>query len=353
MKKTKVIILILLILGIIVWIVLALFKNKKKILDNIYQPSIESIAVNVEKALPSKLQIHLNYVGTFLANETIDMMPQTAGNVVKIYFKEGDMVKKDSLLVQIDDDVLQAQIIGAKATYENAKINYERYQNIADKSGISQSQLDQYYLNLQTAKSQYLQLEKQINNCKIIAPFSGFISDKSIDAGAYVNSSITIAKLTNISKLQLQISVPENEISYFYKGQKMKIVINSLNNLTLEATVDYVSAVADDTHNFTVKLLINNSQYKIKVGMYANVYLDKTFPKTGFILKRSALLGSVIQPQVYVVNPTDNRVNLINVELGQYNADNIEVIDGLKEGDLVVTNGQINLEEGIKVNIIK
>lgn len=352
-KKTKALILILLIVVIIILIIFALLNNKKKALDNIYKPSIESIAVNIEKAVPSQLQVNLNYVGSFLANETIDMIPQSAGNVIKIYFKEGDIVTKDSILVQIDDEVLQAQIIGAQASYENAKKNYERYQNVADKSGISQSQLDQYYLNVQTAKSQYLQLKKQINNCKIVAPFSGFISDKNIDEGSFVSTTTKIAKLTDINKLKLQISVPENEISYFHKGQKMRIVISALNNLIMEGSVNYVSAVADESHNFIVKLLINNPKYQIKVGMYANVYLDKTFQRTGFVLKRSALLGSVIKPQLYVVNPADSRVHLVNVELGKYNADNIEIINGLKEGDMVVTNGQINLEQGTKVSIIQ
>lgn len=252
---------------------------------------------------------------------------------------------------KIDDELLQAQYASAEANYTTAKRNLERYESASTGGGVSQLQLDNYRLSFKNAESELKQLSKQIRLSKLEAPFAGTITFKDVEKGSVVGNG-AVARVTDLSQLKLEISVPEREIKMFREGSVISITTDVYPDKTFKGKVEYVAQRADDAHNYVVKVLLkNNSATPLKAGMYATASLSTDVAKSSIVVSRAALLGSAKNPQVFVVK--NNVVTLKSIQTGASNGNSVEVVSGLEAGELIVTTGQINLTEGSKVEIVK
>ena len=280
------------------------------------------------------------------------LIPQVHGQVEGVYFNEGDVVKNGTLLVQINDDLLQAQHIAAEANHQNAKRNLERYESASQSGGVSKIQLDNFQLNLTSAESQLKQLSKQIALSRITAPFTGTITLRDVEPGSVVGGS-AVARITDLTLLKLEIAVPEKEIVLFREGESADVLTDIYPGKKIKGTIDFVADRADNAHNYAVRILIRNNDPSaiLKSGMYGTAVLDKELDQDAVIVPTAALLGSAKNPQVFVVE--DGKVVLKRIQTGQMIDESIEVLQGLNAGDVVVTTGHINLAEGSSVTVIK
>ena len=349
--KTKIIV-----MGVLTALLVAVtfkLKSNKQIVDaSIYRPDVDKhVLVQASLAKVSPLQKTLAYTGTFSPYREVMIVPQVHGEVDGVYFEEGEIVKQGDLLVQIDDELLQQQLISAEASYQTARRNLERYENASLSGGVSKMQLDNLNLNLVTAESQLKQLGKQIELCRITAPFTGTVTLRDVEVGS-VTGGQSVARVTDLTQLKLEISVPEREINFFKEGDDAEIGTDVYSDKVFKGKVEYVSDRADNAHNYTVRILVQNSERSapVKAGMYGTAFLKKVLDAAGLIVPRSALLGSAKNPQVYIIE--GNRAVLENILVGQTMGDSIEVLEGLNEGDTVVTTGHINLATGSLVEIV-
>ncbi len=232
--------------------------NKLTVEEKVYRPD-QNKRVLVQAAVAQKKSLAktFSYTGTFAPNREVMLVPQVHGEVEGIYFDEGDVVPQGKLLVQIDDDLLQSQFIAAEASYQTAKRNLERYENASSGGGVSKIQLDNYLLSFKNAESTLRQLEKQIALSRITAPFAGTITLRDVEIGSVVGGS-PIARITDMSQLKLEISVPEKEITLFNEGDEIKIVTDIEPGKELIGKIDYVADRADDSHNYDITILLNN-----------------------------------------------------------------------------------------------
>ncbi len=348
--KTKIII-----AGVVTVLLLAVtFKlksNKHTVDANVYRPDPEKrILVQGVAAESRNLDQAFSYTGTFAPFREVMLIPQVHGEVETVYFDEGDQVRKGKTLVQIDDDLLQAQFTSAEANYNNAKRNLERYQNASNSGGVSAMQLDNLKLALTNAESQFRQLSKQIALSRITAPFDGTMTLRSVEPGSVVGSS-AIARITDIAQLKLEITVPEKEIVLFREGENAQVETDIYPGRKFSGKIEYVSDRADNSHNYTVRILLKNNDAALKAGMYGTAVLKKGMRKNTLIIPRAALLGSAKNPQVFVV--IDGKAVLKNIQTGLTSNESVEVVEGIIPGDVVVTTGHINLTDGSNVEIAK
>jgi RND family efflux transporter MFP subunit len=337
--KTKVIIISI----AIVLVVAATFKlksNKHIVEANIYRPD------------PEKKVLVQAYIAELKSFEKTFSYTQVHGEVDGIYFNEGDQVNEGKLLVQIDDDLLQAQFISADASYKNAKRNLERYNGASQSGGVSKIQLDNYELNLTNAEAQRKQLAKQIELSRITAPFSGTITLRDVEPGSVVGSS-PVARITDLSQLKLEISVPEKEVMLFKEGETAAIQTDLYPGKTLFGKIEYVADRGGEAHNYAVRILIKNTEPStlLKVGMYGTALMNKGLKQQALVIPRAALLGSAKNPQVFIVK--NNKAILQNIQTGRSNNEYIEVLQGIQQGDEVVTGGHINLADQSNVQVAK
>lgn len=330
-----------------------LFSNKQTVENNIYRLNPEKkVFVQADTAVSRSLERTFSYTGSFAPNREVMIIPQVHGEVTGVFFTEGQSVRQGSQLVQVDDELLQAQHVSALANYETAMRSLVRYEKASSGGGVSELQLDNYRLNLKNAESQLKQLTKQIKLSRIEAPFAGTITLKDVEVGSVVGSA-PIARVTDLSRLKLEIDVPEKEIKMFREGDAMSIVTDAYPELIFKGTIQYVAERADDAHNYSVKILIDNSDpaKQLKAGMYGTASLSNGHQKSTIIVPRTALLGSAKNPQVFLI---DGQVaKLTSIKTGAGNGKSVEVIAGIKAGDIVVTGGQINLSDGTKVEITR
>ena len=326
--------------------------NKRTVEENVYRPDVnKKVLVEAEPVSLRNFDKPLNYTGTFAAFREVMLIPQVHGEVKLVSFKEGDLVKKGKTLIQIDDDLLQAQYVAAEASYQTSKRNLERHESAAGSGGVSKLQLDNYLLNLKSAESQLKQLSKQIELSRIAAPFTGTITLRDVEPGSVVGGT-AVARITDLTQLKLEISVPEKEIMLFREGETAQISSDIYPGQIINGKIEHVADRADNSHNYTVRVLISNTGPKtLKAGMYGTVTMSKGLSSDAVVIPRMALLGSAKNPQVFVIK--DDKAVLRSIQTGHTNNESIEVLSGLQEHDIVITSGHINLSNGSNVSIAK
>lgn len=337
---------------LIVSVAFKLKSNKHTVEENVYQPEPDKrVLVKGYTVRSEDFDKTYAYTGTFEAYREVLMIPQVHGQVEEVLFEEGDQVSIGQVLVQIDDDLLQAQFTAADASYQSAKKNLERYEGAAPGGGVSQIQLDNYTLALKNAESQVKQLSKQISLSQIRAPFAGTITLRDVEPGSLAGNQ-PVARVTDLTKLKLEISVPEKDIILFRESGLATIVTDIYPQAYLYGKIEYVSDRADQSHNYTVRLILkNSSEFPLKAGMYGTASLKQADETKSIIVPRTALLGSAKNPQVFVVE--NDQVTLRTIQTGKTTNESVEVLSGLKVGQVVVTSGHINLADGSKVDVIK
>ncbi len=345
----KVIIAVVLI-AVVVLAVVKLNSNQHTVQAKVYRPDEHKKVLVKAQAVENKsLDKTFVYTGTFLPFKEIMLVPQAQGEVTHVFFAEGDIVSKGKLLMKLDDELLQAQSIAAQASYESAKRNFERYEKASQSEGVSKIQYDNYWLQLKNAESQLKQLQKNIALHSLIAPFAGIITMKDVEVGTSLGTS-PVGRLTDVSQLKLEVAVPENEVVLFEENDMVEISTSVFPGKTFSGRIDYVANRSDDSHNYTVKILVKNtSGADLKAGMYGTASLKKGLHATALIIPRAALLGSAKEPKVFVVE--NNKAILKAIEIGRSNSLEVEVLGGLSAGQQIVYSGQINLTNGSNVTL--
>lgn len=348
MKKN--ILIITLILVAVVVIGFRLAGNAEVAKNKAYMPELnKSVIVQVETLTETGFSQNMNYTGTFAPNREVLLMPQAQGEVTGVYFTEGSQVSAGQVLLNVDDALLQSQLIAAKAAYSTAKTNHDRFQNASTSEGISKVQVENSWLQMKSAESQLKQLEIAIAKCSYKAPFSGTITQRNVEVGSMAGQG-SVGRLTDVSSLKLEINVPESDILQFKTGTRVNVTTELYPGEAFGGLVEYVSNRGDESHNYQVKIRVPNSGKKaLKAGMYGQVSLHQDLGKVALLIPRTALLGSVRKPQVYTV--VNNRAILRDIVTGRNNGTHIEVLNGLNEGDKLVTSGQINLTDSCKVEL--
>lgn len=347
MKKSTKIIVIVIIAGMAVFTVFKLLSNKKEVEARVYRPNVNTNAiVQADTVKGAVFKIATPFLGSFSPNREVNIASEASGKVITVGIKEGSLVQAGSLVAQLDNGVLRAQLSSAIASLDNNQNTVKRYE--AAPSGVTQLQMDNARTQVLTSQAQIDQLNKQIKQYTIKAPFTGVITVRNFDLGSIVSPGNPMATLIDIATLKLEINVPEKYIPQFRTGMDMDVRTDVYPDAVFKGNVNYVSSDADASHNYTVKLaVVNKQETPLRSGMYGNVTLGNSPLQDVISIPRSALLGSAQNPQVYVV--VDSTARLRNIEIGVANETRIQVTKGLQMNDVVVTGGLVNLADGTKV----
>jgi RND family efflux transporter MFP subunit len=160
-----------------------------------------------------------------------------------------------------------------------------------------------------------------------------------------------VADVVDISKLKFDVNVAENDVFRMKVGDKVEVTTEVYPGVVFEGKIATISDKGDEAHTYPVEVdLYNSRQHPLKAGMFGTVIFASSTKGESLIIPREALIGSVKDPKVFVVN--NNTAKLVNLVIGRTYDNYLEVMSGLKEGQTIVVNGQNNLEENSKVKII-
>jgi RND family efflux transporter MFP subunit len=297
-------------------------------------------------------ELSLGYSGTVEAVQVIPLSFKTVGTVEKIYVEVGDAVNKGQLLATLDDADLQNIYNTMLAKYQQAEDAYNRLKQVYDEGSLPEIKWVEMKSNYEQAKSALDLSQNNLDKCKLLAPVDGIVGRRNIEPG---QSSIMLTsapiELVKIETVLVKISVPENEINKIRDGQEAAISVSALGGKSYEGKVTNVSPVAElMSRTYTVKITVSNTGHDLKPGMVCDVRMFLASDTSMLVIPKKAVSkDSVGKTYVFVVNPDQKSVSKQYISVGSYYNSGIQVLEGLKEGQVIVCEGGEKLSDNSKI----
>ena len=313
----------------------------------------EVVAVPVEVGVPVRGDVFAVYSGTapVEAFAEADVIAKVAGEVREILVEEGDDVAKGQVLARLDGDRLRLELNQSAANLQKLKRDYERNVDLKEKGLISTGDFDKIRYEMEALEASYNLAKLELDYTQIRAPIDGVVSNRYVRIGNTVAVNDPVFEVTSLDPLVAYLHVPEREYRNIRKGQAVGIDIDALAGQRIVAEVTRVSPVVDPaTGTFKITIEISDPQRRIKPGMFGriNIVYDQRY--NVLQVPRSAILEESGDTSVFVVE--DDKAMRREVVTGYSNAGMIEVVEGLEDGDRVVTVGQIGLKDEALVTVI-
>ena len=304
-----------------------------------------SPTVSVEQVSVREVPQTATYTSTVQAFVKNNIAPQMAGRITKINVEIGDNVTKGQILAEMDkSSLLQAQL-----QLQNQEVELERLKALYEAGGISKSDFDAVELAVKVAKTQVENLEE---NTVLRSPVNGVVTARNYDAGDMYAMSAPIYTVEQIKPVKLLVAISESDYTKVKKGDSVEIAADALPGTKFYGKVGKIYPTIDPaTRTFTVEVVVDNNYSTLRPGMFARVIVD--FGSNNNVVIPDV---AVVKQQgsgerfVYVLN-ADGTVTYTKVVLGRRMGTEYEVLEGLSDGDRIVTGGQIRLKDGIKVTV--
>ena len=336
-------------LAIIAVMVVKLKTNKEITQNKIYEYDKEQ-AVNVQADTlhVENVNAKYSYSGTFEPNKETKISAELQGKINTLLVDVGSVVIKGQTLVLLDNSLLKLQVQTIDVQVEGLEADVKRFIILAKADAIQGVQLEKAELGLKSAKVQRAILLEQINKTTIKAPFQGVVTAKLSEEGAFAAPGVPLLQITDITNLKFTVNVPENDLRQFKLNHSYTITADAYPDISFTGKVTMIGSKANMGSSFPIQFTLNNtSDLKIKSGMFGKVNLENASQEMGIIIPASAMVGTAIQPQVYLIK--NGKSVMQNITISKNIQNKVVISSGLKEGDVIVTNGFINLYDGANI----
>ena len=302
----------------------------------------------------------LEAVGSLHAIDGAEVSPEVSGTVSAIHFKQGEDVKKGQILVELiaDDDI--AKLHALHAASDIAKIIYERDKLQLAFKAISQQTLEMDAATLAQAKANEAQQQALVNKKSISAHFAGRVGVRMVSVGQYLSAGTPIVSLQALDPIYLDFSVPQQNISLIHHKQKVTAKTDAYPGESFDGEITVVNPEVDSgTLNVKVRAKLNNPLHRLLPGMYASVEISSGAPQRYITLPQTAVTYHPYGNIVYLTEQqgVDDKgkpklvAQQVFVTTGDRRGDQVAILKGLKEGDIVVSTGQVKLHNGSFITI--
>jgi len=352
----------LIMVGCVILLVAALAFGKylqiQKLIASAPKPGAQT--VTAIKVTSSEWQPQLSAVGTLAPVRGVDVTTEIAGLVRKVNFKSGDEVKAGQVLFELNADADLAQLRALQASADIAGTTLKRDKLQLAAQAISQAQVDNDEAELKSRQALAAQQQALVDKKTIRAPFAGKLGITSINPGQYLNPGDTLVTLQTIDTVYVDFYVPQKQVAGLSVGQKLKLTSDGYPGVSFDAKVTAISPKVDAaTRNVQVQATVPNQKRQLLPGMFANVSLEQgelkkylTLPQTAITYNPYGSTVFVLAPGTGKDAPKDDKGNAqliaqqVFVTTGPTRGDQVAVLTGVKEGQTVVTSGQLKLKNG-------
>lgn len=337
--------------AVITLLIVKLKSNKEITEEKIFHYNKdEAIRVSVDTISLIPADDDHTWSGTFEPGKESKLSAEVQGKINEIPVEIGTQVKKGQTLIQLDNALLKLQLQSSEVQIEGLENDIRRYLALAKADAIQGIQLEKAELALKTAKVQSATIQEQINKSFIKAPFDGVITAKLSEEGAFAAPGVPLIQLTDISHLKFTINVSETDLNYFDLNKPAQISCDAYPENKLTANVTLIGSKANTGNSFPIQFNLNNTgDEKIKSGMFGKVLLQKSTGQKEIIIPASACIETEGKTQVYKV--VNGKAVLWTITIKQKLKNKNIVERGLIEGDVIVTNGFINLFDQANIRV--
>ncbi len=307
---------------------------------------VKAVAAKVSPAIDEA-----SAVGNLRADEAITLRPEIAGRIVEMPFKEGEAVRKGARLVSLDSSELRAVVASSDAQAKLDQQRLERSEDLFKKGFISQQALDESRSNLARSKAKFAEDSARLARTQVLAPFAGVVGLRQVSEGAFVAAGTDIARLEKIDTLKLDFRVPETFIGRLRANQPVRIVVDSYAADAFSGTVYAIEPGVDEqTRTVQVRARVANTGLKLRPGMFARVYVQLGQRDNAIWIPEAAIVPR--GQESFVFRVAEGKAALVKVRLGSRRVGEVEVLEGLAGGDMVVTEGNQRIQPGGAVSVM-
>ena len=355
MNTRRIITILLVLIGIVVagfainW---RLSDNKETMKENAQLTQVlnTSVAVSTDTVTTETFSSDFEVNGTFKPSQEVMVISDVNGRITSLKIDEGSYVKRGQLILTVDNQLLQNQVKSLKLNLEQSKRDMTRMQNLLADGGVTQTQFEESKLDAEGLEIQIASLQKQIADTYMKAPISGVVSNLMIENGSYLAPGTQVANLVNTNPIRLKVFLTEEQVVAVKSGQRVKITADVLAGKEFSGTVNFVDVKADNAKRFPVEIQIPNSN-AIKAGMNGEALFTVGKAVSVIAAPREAFVGSVQDGKIFVLE--GNKAKLRKVTPGNTYGNKVAIRSGLAAGEMVITSGQINLQDNAEVSVIK
>jgi len=361
-----------------------------------------ALVVETAKVESRDLQRSIEAVGTLDPNEEVTVSSLVEGTVEKLFADLGDSVRAGQVIAQLDtrelelaidqqqaalqqelarlgladanasvDEATTSQVRQAEATFEEAKLRLDRTKRLVEQGVLPMQQLDEQQARYDVAeaavrssretvrniratiaarKASLTLAEKKRADAKITAPISGYIKDRLVSEGQFLKSNSPVVNIVQNSPLKLRVDVPESAVAFVRAGRPVQFRVGAFPDRTFEGKISRISPALDQqSRTLKVEALVNNSDGALKPGFFANATIQTDRKDKVLVVRSAALFSFSGLEKVFVIE--NGKVAERIVRSGTRLDGQVEIIEGVKEGELVAVSNIENLQQGREVSV--
>ena len=310
----------------------------------------EAIPVEVAKAGRRAISASYNGTAALEARGEAQVVAKTSGIALQVLADVGQQVRAGQTLVRIDRDRATLQVAQADAQVRKLEANYRRASQLVEQKMVSVNDVDQLRFDLENARATLRLARLELSYGTVTAPISGVIATREIKPGNFVQINTPIFSIVDTSRLEATLNVPEREFETLKAGQAVQLSADALPGKTFDGRIDRVSPVVDSgSGTFRVVSTFDGGGL-LQPGMFGRIRIGYDQRADALVVPRTALLDDDGDPAVFVVR--EGKAVRVPVKLGYMDGEWVEVREGLKIGDGVVTAGKIALRDGTAVEAV-
>lgn len=308
------------------------------------------LEVSARVVSPQLMTDEIPIIGRLVPDEEVQLSFETSGKITDIYFEEGSHVKKGDLLAKVNDSQLQAQLARLEAQVPLAQERVYRQSTLLQRDAVSKEALEIVKTELATLNADIEKTKAQIEQTELRAPFDGIIGLRQVSVGSYASPSTVIAKLTSVTPIKIEFSVPERYAGEVKKGTGLEFTVDGKLE-AFKARVYATEASLDaETHTLLVRALYPNEERELLSGQYAGIRLKQKEIEDAIAIPAEAIVPEMGKSKVFVYK--SGKAEPVEVITGIRTDSEIQILSGLQFGDTILTSGTLQLRKGSPVKIV-
>jgi membrane fusion protein (multidrug efflux system) len=317
-------------------------------------PAPVEVAIPVEVAKATRMPMMSSYTGTasLEAERQAQVVAKTSGVLLQLHVEEGDVVREGQLLAQLDPERPRLEVARAEANMRRLENEFNRSKELFATKLVSSEAHDRIRFDLETQRAAWELAKLELSYTRILAPIDGVISERLVKEGNFIQLQAPMFRIDDFDPLLAVLNVPERELRTLRPGLGVAMVVDAIPDVTFQGVVARISPVVDSgTGTFRVTCEFRDEAGRLKSGMFGRISVVYDQRDDVLAVPREAVLEDDAQPAVFVVR--DGKAVRQAVSTGARSGGFIEVVEGVAEGELVITTGGSTLRDGTKVQVLE
>jgi membrane fusion protein, multidrug efflux system len=310
-------------------------------------PPAAIVAVHV--VTPESVLDVVATTGTLRANEEVQLVGEANGRITRVLFDEGSVVRRNQLLVKINDDDLQAQRNSTLQRLQLAEMGESRRARLLEIGGVSQEEYDQIRNEVGVLRAEVQRIDAQIARTEIRAPFDGTIGLRAVSPGSFLSSQSPVATLRQIDPIKLDFDVPERHAGRVRLGDVVTFQVEGAAGEHRATVYALEPGISAETRTLRVRAQGANREGLLRPGGFAQVTLTLEQIAEALMVPTTAIVSAQDRTLVFVIR--EDKAEPRPVQTGVRTAGQVQIVSGIEAGDSVITTGLQMVRPGAPVQV--